>query len=264
LTWKYHYTADGHHSLVADGKPVSDLARVTVYAAQPAATGVRLSEVYAARAREAQRGGQAHMAEAYRVQSEVALRTEIANQQIEAGIALGNALVALGDALAKARIDEVTLSAATATATYFTAGAPRGVIGDQAPAGTVLELYLRLDADPEGWDPLIAKRTFQVIATLRDADGKLWRSAVGLEGYLVQASKPTVPPALEAKYLLVDGNTLIPFREPAAGYIAELGEIARMRPGTMIELALAGAEAIRSLYDQIEASKLPPVAAPSP
>jgi hypothetical protein len=258
LTWKYRYTADKRYgAFVADGKIVEGKAQlkdIDLYAAQPV-TVARLSEVYALRAREATASGRLDLAETYNVRSENALKTEIASQRVEAGVALGNAMVGFAEALVKWQIDEVTLAAAKATAAYFTTGTPRAVIGDQAPPGTVLELYFRLDVETDGWDPLIARRRFEVVATLLDADGKLWRAAVGVDGYLVQASKPTVPPALDEKNVLVNGATFIPFRDPAADYLGELGEIGRMQPGTMFEHALAGAQAIQDLYEQIEAAK---------
>lgn len=169
---------------------------------------------------------------------------------------MGNALVGLADGLVKAAIDENAIATGTATAAYFTSGAPRGAIGDQAPPGTLLELYFRLKANAsESWDPLTVKRRFEVVATLVDADGALWRSIVAFDGYLVQASKPTVPPELDAKHVLVNASTLIPFRDPPGDYLAELGEIGRMPVGTMYELAIAGSQAIHGLYEQIEAVK---------
>lgn len=261
LTWKYYFTSDpgNYQAFVADGKVVSNksaLLSMSFFATKPATTGVRMSDVYALRAREAERSGQRHMRDAYQMSSEVALRTEIANQRIEVGLALGNALVGLADGLVKAVIDENALTSGMATAAYFTSGAPRGAIGDQAPPGTLLELYFRLKANAsESWDPLTVKRRFEVVATLVDADGALWRSIVVFDGYLVQASKPTVPQELDTKHVLVNASTLIPFRDPPGDYVAELGEISRMPAGTMYELALAGAQAIHGLYEQIEAVK---------
>lgn len=262
LTWKYYFTSDpgNYQAFVADGKVMSSkpaLLSMNFYASKPATAGVRMSDVYALRAREAERGGQRHMRDAYQTSSEVALRTEIATQQIEVGAALGNALVGMADAMVKAAIDENAIATGTATAAYFTSGAPRGAIADLAPPRTVLELYFRLKANAsESWDPLTVKRRIEVVATLVDADGALWRSMVAFDGYLVQASKPTVPPELDAKHILVNASTLIPFRDSPGDYLAELGEIGRMPVGTMYELAIAGAQAIHGLYEQIEAVKV--------
>lgn len=94
LTWKYYFTSDpgNYQAFVADGKVMSSkpaLLSMNFYASKPATAGVRMSDVYALRAREAERGGQRHMRDAYQTSSEVALRSEIANQRIEVGLGFG-------------------------------------------------------------------------------------------------------------------------------------------------------------------------------
>jgi hypothetical protein len=269
LTWKYQYTFGKNYALfLADGQPIWNEAQmkgVQLYAAQPTTSGgTKLSEVYAQRAREATATGRTQQAQTYAARSEIALQSEIATERTATAIALIGAGAALGEALGRMVADDVATEAANGTILYFTQG-PRTVISDAAPEGSVLELYFLLHGNEDAKRARTYQRRFDVVATLRDGAGRIWRSGAGYTEWMLTTPQPTVPPDMDRDLLLVNANGYVPFREAAhVNYTPEITEIFRMASTRgHAEFALVGEAAIQGLYEQFAAAAAP-AAAPSP
>lgn len=260
LTWKYHYTAGTGSSesawFVADGKLIRGaraMAGVQMYAAQPTTSGMNMSEVYTQKGREASAKGRYGDAQMYHGLSEAALQTQIASERMAAGMALGGAIQNLGAAL----LDAVIVEQGHNTAKYVRERSPQ-VVGEQAPDGTVLELFLRAQRlDYVDSKPHMTTMKWETVATLKDADGKIWRSAASYTTYLVftSASEPQPMPAKfnDSRYVLMDVGNWV----PAGGvneYMPSVREIARM-PGGAVELSVSAVHAVEGLYEQIGLAK---------
>jgi hypothetical protein len=275
LTWKFQYTFGEHYALfLADGKPIwneTQMKGVQFYATQPTTSGgAKLSDVYAQRAREATASGRTQLAQTYAARSEVALQTEIATERTATAVALIGAGAALGEALGRMVADDAATDGANGTILYFSQG-PRTVISDAAPEGSVLELYFLLHGEQDEKRARGAyQRRFEIIVTLRDGAGRIWRSGAGYTEWMLWTPKPTVPPDMDRDLLLVNPNCYVPFREAAhVNYTPEITEIFRMTSNRgHAEFALVGEAAIQGLYEQFAAAAAPAVApsagAPSP
>ena len=261
LTWKYFYTVGAGRSqqawLVADGQLVKDAKAVSAlqwYAAQPVTSGVAMNEVYTARAREATRRGDHRTAQIYHGASAVSVQTQIANEQVAAGMALGSAIQGLGAAL----LDATIVGHGQGAAEYVSAP-ERGIIGGAAPDGAVLELFFRgvrldgADATPSGTTTM----RWETVATLKDAEGKIWRSAASFTYYhvFVKDSDPK-PPAVfsDGAYMQMVPGTLIPAHN--RDFVPEEDEMKKIwaRSGAA-EFGITAMQAIGDLYAQISMAK---------
>lgn len=264
LTWKYHYNVatKGNEQawFVADGQLIRGkqaMGAVQLYAAQPTTSGVNMSNVYTQRANEASRRGDHQTAQIYHGLSSTALQTQIANERVAAGIALGGAIQSLGAAL----LDITIVSLADTVANYVRAVSPR-IVSDQAPEGTVLELFFRgTRLDNAEAKPHVTSMRWETVATLKDAQGKIWRSNTYYTVYLVYspASEPE-PPMPErfndTKTVPMDVGNWV----PAGGkdeYMPSIMEIAKMptSPPGIVELAVTATSAVNALYEEIELAK---------
>jgi hypothetical protein len=258
LTWKYHYTVGTGKStqtwLVADGKLIrseKDLSGVQWYANQPTSSGVSMSTVYTERAREASRRGDHLSAQIYHGASEASLRTQMASEYAAIGAGLGGAIQGLGAALL-----DSTITSHGAGAAEYVRDPERGIIGTAAPEGSVLELLFRgtrMDgkaAIPGGGTNM----RWETVATLKDAQGKIWRSATSFVMYHIYADSPDAPtpPDLQgdAHIRLVHGS-LIPVHN--RDFVAEENEMKKVwARGGAAEFAITAMQALSDLYAQIE------------
>jgi hypothetical protein len=267
LTWKYHFSVDTPGSRMAwffaDGQTIAGqqaMKGVQLYAAQPATSGMDMGEVYTRRAQEATKRGDHQSAQINYGLASTATQTRIANERIATGLALGGAIAGLGDALLLNLHFEVGNSAAR----YVREVSPR-IIGDQAPEGTVLEVFFRGNRlDHADIKPTVTAVRWETIATLKDAQGKIWRSNAFYTVYYAHspASEPGPPQMPErfrdANPVLMDVGNWV----PAGGkdeYMPSIVEIAKMPlspPGT-VELSVTAASAVAGLYEEIELAKGP-------
>jgi hypothetical protein len=262
LTWKYHYTVGaGKHQqawFVADGELIRSakaMAGVQMYAAPPTTSGVTMSDVYTQRAREASARGRHVEAQIYHGLSATSLQTQIASERVAAGFALAGAIQNLGAGL----LDATIISRSESAAKYIKERNP-SIISDRAPDGTVLELFFRAHkADGAEAKPADVTMRWEVVATLKDANGKLWRSSASFNAYLMYAfgsePKPTPGEFKQGRYVQMDFSTLLPVgrRDAYAGELQEIGKIAT--GGGYVELAVTALRAIDDIYEQIEYAK---------
>ena len=257
LTWKYHYTVgtgkDEQAWFIADGKllrSASELAGVQMYAAQPATSGMNMSDVYTQRAREATNRGDHGSAQFYHGLSSTALQTQIASERVATGIAFGGAIQGLGAALLDATIISHGLGAA-----QYVEAADRGVIGRAAPEGTVLELFFRgIRLDGAEAKPGNLSMKWETAVTLKDADGKIWRSDAFFTNYFFHSfgpeQKATPAGFNDPRYLLMVPNSLIPAHNRAFG--PEEIEMAKiLNTGGAAEFGVTAMQAIGDLYEQM-------------
>lgn len=262
FTWKfYHVEGKARPTLsyfIADGKLIRSkqgMAAVQMYAAQPSTSGVTSSEAYTQKAREATRRGDHQSAQVYHGASAVSLQTQIASERAAVGAALSGAIMASAAALADAGMIWISESLAA-----YVKDDRAPLIGDGAPEGTVLELFFRRellrDAEAKPTDLL---QTWETVATLKDANGKIWRSSASFKTYFffTLGSGPlTVPEEYQqSRYVLLQENSVLPAtnKESYAAEQEEIGKIQRRR--TSVELGVTAARAIEDLYEQIEFAK---------
>lgn len=261
LTWKYHYTVGTGKSmqtwLIADGKlmrSAKELSSVEWYASRPISSDVSMIDVYTERAREATRRGDHRSAQIYHGASEVSLQTQIASERVATGMALGSAIQGLGGALLDATITSHGLGVAE-----YVRAPERGVIGAAAPEGSVLELLFRgtrLDgkaATPGGGTNM----RWETVATLKDAEGKIWRSASSFVIYHVYADDPDAPIPTELDndaYVRLVPGSLIPVNN--RDFVPEENEMKKVwAKGGAAEFAVTAMQAINDVYAQIEIAK---------
>jgi hypothetical protein len=263
LTWKYHYAwGKGSYEsawLVADGKLVRNkkgMAGVQMYAAQKTTSGRSMSEVYTERAREASRAGRHGDAQIYHGLSEATMRTQIASENVALGMALGSDIQKLGGAL----LDAVIVSGSQNAATYVKEDRPP-VISERAPEGTVLELFFRgQKLDGADAKPATVTMRWETLATLKDAQGKIWRSSASFTTYFLFASgsAPAPVPAefVQKRLVLLDEGYFVPAQDDRNAYAQEVQEVGKIaRRGGYIELGVTAAQAIDDIYQQIALAK---------
>jgi hypothetical protein len=261
LTWKYYYTVDTGKNqqawFVADGKLLrnaKDIAGVQLYAAQPSTYSGKMAEVYTQQARDATRQGNHQKAQLYHGLSSASAQTQIATERVAAGMALGSAIQGLGAGL----LDATIINHGNGAAQYVRAP-ERGVIGDGAPEGTVLELFfrgVRLNGDDA--KPGNLSMTWETLVTLKDADGTIWRSDAAFTNYFFHSfesqQKPVPPEFADPRYMEMVVNTLIPAHN--RDFVPEEGEMKKIwaRNGAA-EFGITAMQAINNIYDQIEVTK---------
>jgi hypothetical protein len=261
LTWKYYYTVDTGKNqqawFVADGKLLrnsKDIAGVQLYAAQPSTYSGKMGEVYTQQARDASRQGNHQKAQIYHGLSSVSTQTQIASERVATGIALGSAIQGLGAGL----LDYTIINHGNGAAEYVRAP-ERGVIGDGAPEGTVLELFfrgVRLNGDEA--KPGNLSMRWETLVTLKDADGTIWRSDASFTNYFFHSfesqQKPVPPEFADPRYMEMVVNTLIPVHN--RDFVPEEGEMKKIwaRNGAA-EFGITAMQAIGNIYDQIEITK---------
>jgi hypothetical protein len=261
LTWKYYYTVDTGKNqqawFVADGqllRSAKEIAGTQIYAAQPSTYSGKMAEVYTQQAREASKRGDHKKAELYHGLSATSLQSQIASERVAAGMALGGAIQGLGAAL----LDATIINHGNGAAQYVRAP-ERGVIGDGAPEGTVLELFfrgVRLNGDDAKPGNLSMK--WETLVTLKDADGTIWRSDASFTNYFFhsfESQQKLVPPEFaDPRYMEMVVNTLIPVHN--RDFVPEEGEMKKIwaRNGAA-EFGITAMQAIGNLYDQIETTK---------
>jgi hypothetical protein len=263
LTWKYHYTLGRanyeQNWFVADGKLVRDkkaMDGVQLYAAQKATSGTSMSDVYAERAREATTAGRYSEAEAYRGRSEVAARTQMASESVALGMALGGEIQKLG----AAALDAVIVSGAQNAAAYIKDDRVP-TISERAPEGTVLELFFRgHKLDGNDAKPATITMRWETVATLKDAQGRLWRSSSVLTTYflITLGSEPLpVPPEFGQRRLVqMDVGLFVPAQDDRGAYAQEIQEIGKIaRRSGLVELGVTAAQAIDDIYAQMRLAK---------
>jgi hypothetical protein len=241
---------------IVDGKLVrnqKELADVPMLAAQPSNSGWKTSDLYAQQARSYQSKGQTGMARAYQSASTVSAQTQIASERVATGIALGSAIQGLGTAA----LDFVVANSATGAVKYIQTS---GVIGDRAPEGSVLELFFRSTR----WDGAEAKPAqilmqWETVATLKDADGKVWRSGASFKNYITAKFGSEVPPMptelSSGGYFRLDSTNGLPLGN-AAQYGAEAQELSKIiTGGGNLEFGLTAVRAVQDIYEQIDAAR---------
>ena len=260
LTWKHQYTAgkmaNNQTWFIVDGKLVrnpKELANVQMLAAQPSSSGWKTSDLYAQQARNYQSKGQTGMARAYQSASTVSAQTQIASERVATGIALGNAIQGLGTAA----LDYVVTNSATGAVKYIQSS---GVIGERAPEGSVLELFFRSTR----WDGAEAKpgqilMQWETVATLKDADGKIWRSGASFKNYIIArfgSEAAPVPAELASDgHFRLDPTSGLPMGN-AAQYGAEAQELGKIiTGGGNLEFGLTAVRAVQDIYEQKDAGR---------
>jgi hypothetical protein len=262
LTWKHNYTVGKGSSernwFTAEGKLLrgqNALKGVELYAAQPSNSGWKTSEMYAQQAREYQKKGQAGMASAYRNASEVSARTQIATERVATGIALGGAIQGLGDAA----LDYVIINSPTGAVKYVTDPA-NGIIGSRAPEGSVLELFFRSQRiDGEDAKPAVIVMIWETTATLKDGDGRIWRSAASFKNHVLHtfsSSTPVVPEQMkQGQHVQIEPGTGLPLQNREE-YGPESKELAKLiSGGGNMEFGLTAMRAIEDIYEQMDAAR---------
>ena len=241
---------------IIDGKLVrnqKELANVQMLAAQPSNSGWKTSDLYAQQARDYQRKGQAGMARAYQGASSVSAQTQIASERVATGIALGGAIQGLGTAA----LDYVVANSATGAVKYVR---DSGVVSDRAPEGSVLELFFRSTR----WDGADAKPAqilmqWETVATLKDADGKIWRSGASFKNYITAkfgSEAPPMPAELgSGGYFRLDSTSGLPLGN-AAQYGPEAQELSKIiTGGGNLEFGLTAVRAVQDIYEQMDAAR---------
>jgi hypothetical protein len=261
LTWKYYYTVDTGKNqqawFVADGKLLrssKEIAGTQLYAAQPSTYSGKMAEVYTLQARDATRQGNHQKAQLYHGLSSVSAQTQIATERVAAGMALGGAIQGLGAAL----LDSTIVNHGNGAAQYVRAP-ERGVIGDSAPEGTVLELFfraVRLNGDEA--KPGNLSMMWETLVTLKDADGTIWRADASFTNYFFHSfesqQKPVPPEFADPRYMEMVVNTLIPAHN--RDFVPEENEMKKVwANGGAAEFAITAMQAIGNLYGQIEITK---------
>jgi hypothetical protein len=263
LTWKFYYVEGRKRPelsyFIADGNLIRDkssMDKLQIYAAQPVTSGVNMSEVYAQRARDATKRGDHKGAQIYHGLSQASLQSRIAAERTQAGLALAGALI-MPTAALLADMGMVRYSQGVAA---YVKDDRAPLIGDGAPEGTVLELFLRRellrDAEAKPTDLL---QTYETVATLKDANGNIWRSVASFRThyFLGMGSGPLpVPEQYKNRpyVLLRDTTSALPAGNES--YAVEEAELARIRSrSTFVELGITAARAIDDLYEQLEFAK---------
>jgi hypothetical protein len=260
LTLKHYYTVGkGSYEqgwFVADGRIIRGkraLDGVQIYAAQPATSGTSMADVYTQRAREASARGSHGEAQVYHGRAEVALQSQISAERTATAMALAGSIRALGDAMLDAVIGEVP----GYVEKYVRQS--RSVISERAPEGSVLELFIRaIKLDGDDAKPATATMQWETIATLKDADGKLWRSNAGFKVHIVLSneSKPVPAEFSRGRYVRMDPAIFIPAEDKHADWIPELFEIGKMQSvNRLVEPSVSAWAAIDALYAQIELAR---------
>jgi hypothetical protein len=262
LTWKHNYTVGKGSSernwFTAEGKLLrgqNALKGVELYAARPSDSGWKTSEMYAERARDASRRGNHELANAYRGSSEVAARTQIGSERVATGIALGSAIQGLGDAA----LDYVIINSPTGAVKYVS-DPSYGVIGSRAPEGSILELFFRSQRiDGEDAKPAVIVMLWETTATLKDGEGKIWRSAASFKNHVLHTFSSSTPPVPEqmkqGQHVQLDPATGLPIQNPEQ-YGPESKELAKLiSGGGNMEFGLTAVRAIEDIYEQMELAK---------
>ena len=261
VTWKYHYTLEPGRNqqvwFIADGKLLrspKEIAGVQIYAAQPTTSGVTTGAVYTQRAREATRRGDHQTAQVYHGLSSTAVQTQIASERVAAGMALGSAIQGLGTAL----LDATIISHGSGAAQYVSTP-ERGVIGDSAPEGTVLELFFRgVRRNGEDAKPGNLSMRWETVATLKDASGRIWRSDAFFTNYFHHSFSSDTTKITAAfsdpRYMLMVTNTLMPAHN--RDFVPEEAEMKKIwGKGGAAEFGITAMQAIGDLYEQIAMAK---------
>lgn len=261
LTWKYHYTVDPGKNqqvwFVADGKllrSAKDIAGTQIYAAQPSTYGGRMADVYTQQARDATRQGDHQKAQLYHGLSSVSAQTQIASERVAAGLALGSAIQGLGAGL----LDYTIINHGNGAAQYVRAP-ERGVIGDGAPEGTVLELFFRaVRRNGDDAKPGNLSMQWETLVTLKEADGTLWRADAAFINYFFfsfeSQQKPVPAEFADARYMEMVPGTLIPAHN--RDFVPEEAEIQKVtKQGGAGEFGVTAMQAIGNLYDQIRTTQ---------
>jgi hypothetical protein len=256
LTWKYYYTEGkgGLTYFVADGNLIrdkSDADKVQVYAAQPVTSGITantMSNVYAQRALEATKRGDHQGAQVYHGLSAASLQTQLATQRSQAGAAALSGAIMAG-AAGLADIGVIRLSQSLA---FYVKDDRAPLVGDSAPEGTVLELFFQRRFRKDTKPPI---QEWETVATLKDAEGKIWRSVASFNTYhfMGVGSGPVAVPDQyrQRPYVLLRDSSVLPADQES--YAAEEVEIAKIKKrSTFVELGVTSARAIEDIYDQIE------------
>ena len=264
LTWKYHYTlgkgSDESVWFVADGTLIRNAtAGVQIYAAQPSTSGVTTSDLYTWKAHEATKVGKHYEAQFYHGLSGTALQAQIASERLAAGMALGSAIQGLGAAL----LDTAIVSGSENAAMYVKDDRVP-VIRQDVPEGTVLELFFRAHKlDGADAKPANVTMRWETVATLKDAQGKIWRSSASFMTYInVALGEGKSAPAEfnQSRYVLIDEKWFLPATDSRDAFATEVQEIGKIaRRGGYIELGVTASQAISDLYEQIEFAKRNPV-----
>jgi hypothetical protein len=260
LTWKHNYTVGKGSSernwFTAEGKPLrsqSELKNVQLYAAQPSTSGWKTSELYAQQAREYRQKGQSGMAQAYQSASTVSAQTQIASERVATGIALSGAIQGLG----AAALDYVIINSPTGAVKYVN-DQGNGIIGNRAPEGSVLELFFRSRRiDGEDAKPAVIVMIWETTATLRDGDGRIWRSAASFKNHLLHSFSSGAPPVPEqlnqGQHVRIDPNTGLPMQNPEQYDSQELRKI--ISGGGNMEFGLTAMRAIEDIYEQMDLAR---------
>lgn len=262
LTWKHHYTVGKGSSernwFTVEGKQVksqSDLKNVQLFTALPSTSSWKTSDLYAKQAREYQQKGQHEMAESYQTASEVSARTQISSEQMATAIGLSGAIAGLGDAA----LDAVVINSPSGAVKHVR-DESYGVIGSRAPEGSILELFFRSQRiDGEDAKPAVIVMIWETTATLRDGDGKIWRSAASFRNNLLFSwgfDAPPVPePLNQGRYVRIDPWTGLPVQNPEQ-YGPETKEVEKLISlGGNMEFGLTAVRAIEDICEQMELAR---------
>lgn len=262
LTWKHLYTVGKGSSertwFTAEGKQLrspSELQNVQLYAAQPSNSGWKTSDAYAQQARGYTQKGQPGMARAYQSASTVSAQTQIASERVATGIAVGGAIQALG----AAALDYVIVNSPTGAVKYVS-DASNGIIGSRAPEGSILELFFRSQRiDGDDAKPAVIVMLWETTATLKDGDGKIWRSAASFKNHLLHSfssSAQLVPEQMkQGQHVQIDPGTGLPLQNPEQ-YGPESKELAKLiSGGGNPEFGLTAVRAIEDIYEQMDLAR---------
>jgi hypothetical protein len=253
LTWKYYYTEGkgGLTYFVADGNLIRDKRdadKVQVYAAQPVSSGITantMSNVYNQRALEATKRGDHQGAQVYHGLSAASLQTQLATQRSTAGAAAMSSAIMAG-AAGLADIGVIRLSQSLA---FYVKDDRAPLVGDSAPEGTVLELFFQRRFQKDARPPI---QEWETVATLKDAEGRIWRSVASFNTYHFMTSVPDQ--YKQRPYVLLRDSSVLPADNES--YPAEEAEIAKIKARrTFVELGVTTARAIEDLYEQLEYAK---------
>jgi hypothetical protein len=138
--------------------------------------------------------------------------------------------------------------------------ASNGIIGSRAPEGSVLELFFRSQRiDGDDAKPAVIVMIWETTATLRDGDGKIWRSAASFKNHLLHSfssSAPLVPEQMkQGQHVQIDPGTGLPMQNPEQ-YGPESKELAKLiSGGGNMEFGLTAVRAIEDIYEQMELAR---------
>jgi hypothetical protein len=134
------------------------------------------------------------------------------------------------------------------------------VIGDSAPEGTVLELFFRaVRLNGDAAKPGNLTMRWETLVTLKDADGKIWRSDAFFAYYShhsFSSDTTAVTAAFSAdpNLMLMVTNSLMPAHN--RDFVPEEEEMKKIwAKGGLAEFGITAMQAIRDIYEQIAMAK---------